>query len=68
MSPKGSHATWGGWEPRRCIACRRRVTLTESAYHGGALDRPWSIHADCGGIRKALELRELELELERQHR
>jgi hypothetical protein len=25
------------------------VTLVQSAYHGGAITTPWSIHASCGG-------------------
>jgi hypothetical protein len=51
--PKGSHVTWSatGWEPRVCLLCGKRVTLTQSAYHGGALQRPFSIHATCGGYR-----------------
>jgi hypothetical protein len=51
----GSHATWGSWEPRTCIACGQRVTLAQSAFHGGATTTPWSVHASCGGPRVAAQ-------------
>jgi hypothetical protein len=52
-SAKGSHVVWGGWEPRICVICGRRVTLDHTAFHGGATTVPWSIHAWCGGIAEA---------------
>jgi hypothetical protein len=31
------------------------VTLAQSAYHGGAITTPWSIHVSCGGPRVAAQ-------------
>jgi hypothetical protein len=51
----GSSTSWGSWEPRTCIACGQKITLAQSAFHGGALASPWSIHAACGGPRVAAQ-------------
>jgi hypothetical protein len=45
----GSSTSWGTWESRECVVCGQKITLKQSAFHGGATTTPWSIHAACGG-------------------
>ena len=50
---KGSHSTYGGWEPRRCESCGERITLTGKEARGAefrfdverGVGRAW--HPDC---------------------
>jgi len=54
---RGSHVTWGGWEPRLCYVCGERVTLKQSggsSYGDPAAPSPRTWHAACAsGRRKA---------------
>jgi hypothetical protein len=46
----GSHATYGGWEPRFCCVCGERVALTGKRARGAVFRAgppPTARHPDC---------------------
>jgi hypothetical protein len=49
----GSHATYGGWEPRVCEGCGERITLSGSKARGAVFrfdvgrEKARARHADC---------------------
>jgi hypothetical protein len=45
VTSKGSHTTWGGWEPKVCWVCGKPVTLRQSSGHSFAEKRSW--HTSC---------------------
>jgi hypothetical protein len=40
-----SRVTWGGWEPKVCYVCGKRVTLTQGSGHSFGMKRSW--HTEC---------------------
>ena len=55
---KGSHATYGGWEPRNCDGCGERVTISGRNERGAIFraglntGRPSSWHPDCRQLQR----------------
>jgi hypothetical protein len=48
----GSHATYGGWEPKTCCVCGERVTISGKNERGAIFRfnlgrEPTAKHADC---------------------
>lgn len=54
----GSQATFGGWEPRLCVFCEKRVAVTGTValcfYRDDRTGAGVSFHAGCGTLQDAL--------------
>lgn len=49
---EGSHQTYGGWEPRHCVVCGKRVLVKNGCWHHpnpkyGPPFEPYAHHHDC---------------------
>jgi hypothetical protein len=56
---KGSHATFGGWEPKLCAICGEKIVLSRqscrfSINHKGT-EGPRSVHVECERIGGAAD-------------